>query len=131
MSADALLLRRATDVALVTAGDEGRREDVPVAATRDHDLVRRWAIVRGARPATGEETASGAATVNVNDGDTGLRFNFPAAARFRPIDWDEWFAHFERHELVFVFERKGPNDNLSYRYRLLPMRELTDGQNIV
>ena len=33
-----------------------------------------------------------------------MRFNFPGAALFRPIAWDEWFAHFDRHDLRFVFE---------------------------
>lgn len=83
--------------------------------TRDADLVRAWADHHGADPATGEATPSGPATVNVNDQGSGLRFNFPGAARFRPVDWDEWLAHFETAGLVFVFEaaQHGAESSLS------------------
>jgi hypothetical protein len=73
-------------------------------ATRDKDVIRQWAARHRAEPATGEATASGPATIHVNDGGAGIRFNFPAAARFRPITWDEWFDNFDRHALVFVYE---------------------------
>lgn len=73
-------------------------------ATRDHDVIREWAARHGAEPATGEATESGPATVQVKDGGAGIRFNFPAAHRFRSISWEEWFAHFDRHRLVFVFD---------------------------
>lgn len=73
-------------------------------ATREHDLIRKWAARHGAEPATGEATASGPATINVNDGGVGIRFNFPGFARFRPITWDEWFSHFDQYGLTFVYE---------------------------
>jgi hypothetical protein len=74
-------------------------------ATRDHDIIRAWAARHSAVPATGEATTSGpATTVNVNDGGVGIRFNFPGFGRFRPIQWEEWFDHFDRHSLVFVYE---------------------------
>ena len=73
-------------------------------ATRDHDEIRHWAERHSAEPATGETTASGPATVSVNDGGAGIRFNFPGVAKFRPISWDEWFENFERHVLTFVYE---------------------------
>lgn len=73
-------------------------------ATEDHDVIRRWAERHHAEPATGEATASGPATARVNDGGAGVRFNFPGFARYRPIDWDEWFDNFDRHELTFVYE---------------------------
>jgi hypothetical protein len=62
-----------------------------VLATDDHQLIREWAVRRSAEPATGEATPSGPATIDVRDEGAGLRFNFPAAAPFRPITWDEWF----------------------------------------
>jgi hypothetical protein len=40
----------------------------------------------------------------VNDGGVGIRFNFPGVGRFRPISWEEWFEHFDRNDLVFVYE---------------------------
>lgn len=73
-------------------------------ATRDKGVIRQWASRHRAEPATGEATASGPATIHVNDGGAGIRFNFPAAARFRPISWDEWFDNFDRYRLVFVYD---------------------------
>ena len=97
-----------------------------VLATDDHRLIREWATRHGAEPATGEATESGPATIDVQDGSTGLRFNFPAAARFRPITWDEWFRHFTRDDLMFVWERDVPGRTPSARYRLVPRRTLRD-----
>jgi hypothetical protein len=77
---------------------------VRVVATGDHATIRRWAELHQAEPATGEATPSGQATVVVNDAGAGIRFNFPAAALFRPITWGEWFDNFDRHHLIFVFE---------------------------
>jgi hypothetical protein len=73
-------------------------------ATQDHDVIRRWAARHQAQPATGEATPSGPATIQVNDGGAGIRFNFPGTGAFRPISWDEWFDHFDRHHLIFVYE---------------------------
>jgi DUF2934 family protein len=73
-------------------------------ATEDHEVIRRWAERHQAEPATGEATRSGPATASVNDGGAGVRFNFPGFARYRPIDWDEWFDNFDRNGLTFVYE---------------------------
>lgn len=75
-------------------------------ATKDHGVIRRWAERHHAEPATGEATASGPAAAHVTDGGAGIRFNFPGLARFRPIEWSEWFDNFDRHELTFVFEEE-------------------------
>ena len=80
--------------------------DARALITTNHEVIRRWASRHSAEPATGEATVSGPGTVTVNDGGTGIRFNFPAAARFRPITWDEWFEHFERHHLAFAFDEE-------------------------
>jgi hypothetical protein len=79
-----------------------------LVGTCDADLVRAWSEHHGAEPATGEATSSGPATVVVNDQGSGLRFNFPGAARFRGVAWEEWIAHFRGAELVFVFEIEPP-----------------------
>jgi hypothetical protein len=91
----------------VIKADDHRRERpsaVRTRATRDREEILRWAAEHDAEPATGEGTASGPATVTVNDDGAGIRFNFPGFARFRPITWEEWFDNFFRHDLVFVFE---------------------------
>ena len=82
------------------------RCEIRALMTRDHDVIRQWAERHKAEPATGEATSSGPATVDVNDGGAGVRFNFPSAARFRPISWDEWFANFDTNELTFVYEEE-------------------------
>lgn len=96
-----------------------------LVATRDHEHVRAWADAHDATPATGLQTDSGSAAVDVHDGGAAIRFNFPAAAQFRPIAWDEWFAIFDRDGLVFVYEPQ-PTDGGAFGsrgafyYRLLP-----------
>lgn len=86
--------------------DAEDRRGMRTLSTRDHDLIRQWAERHKAEPATGEQTSSGPATVNVNDGGAGIRFNFPGVARFRPISWDEWFDNFDAHGLLFVYEQE-------------------------
>ena len=95
-----------------------------IVATDDPELIRQWAEHHRAEPATGEATASGPATINVQDGGAGVRFNFPAAARFRPISWEEWLANFHQHDLLFVYERDRDGASPSARYRLVPRRRL-------
>lgn len=99
-----------------------------VLATDDHKLIREWAVRRSAEPATGEATPSGPATVDVRDEGTGLRFNFPAAGRFRPITWDEWFQNFTHYDLMFVYESDVPGQTPSARYRLVPRKTLRERQ---
>ena len=82
------------------------RPGVRTQATRAHEAIRRWATEHQAEPATGEATESGPARVVVNDGGARIRFNFPGFGPFRPIAWDEWFAHFDRDHLLFVFEEQ-------------------------
>ncbi len=103
---------------------EPRQEAGAIVATEDHGLIRQWAERHSAVPATGEETESGPATLAVQDGGAGIRFNFPAAARFRPISWEEWLANFTTYNLVFVYERDTPGDMPSSRYRLVPRNTL-------
>ena len=96
-----------------------------ILATRDHAIIREWARIFEAEPATGEQTASGPALpMKVADGGTGLRFNFPGMARFRPISWSEWFDHFNEHDLTFVFENPEGRQPPSARYRLMRTEDL-------
>jgi hypothetical protein len=99
-----------------------------VVATDDHELIREWAARHDAEPATGEATESGPATLDVQDGGAGIRFNFPAAAHFRPITWDEWFRNFTQHDLMFVYERDVPGQPPGLRYRLVPRQKVRQQQ---
>jgi hypothetical protein len=87
-------------------------------ATCDRDVIRHWARQHQAEPATGEATPSGPATVEINDGGSGLRFNFPGASQFRTISWAEWLEHFERHRLLFVYE-ESDSEQIARRAREL------------
>ena len=73
-------------------------------------------------PATGEATSSGPATVDVKDGGAGVRFNFPGTGAYRPIEWDEWFENFDRHQCAFVFDNDASTP-LSSRYRIVKAAE--------
>lgn len=99
-------------------GDTPQDVSADVLATRDHDVIQRWAAVRHAEPATGEATSSGPATVAINDGGSGIRFNFPGTGRLRPISWSEWFENFDRYGLVFVYNNDAL-DARSTRYRIV------------
>ena len=78
------LLPKDEPVRQVDASDAGNQPPGAVLAADNRELIREWAAKRDAQPATGEATPSGPATVDVRDGDAGIRFNFPAAAVFRP-----------------------------------------------
>ena len=96
-------------------------------------MIREWADYHRAEPATGEASDSGPATIDVNDKGTGLRFNFPAAGRFRQVDWDEWLTHFDSQQLVFVFEVQSEDPTTqssrfgSAFFRLVPHDEWDGG----
>ena len=106
------------------AGEPGMPEHV--VSTRDHEVIRRWAQARQAEPATGEETQSGPATVRVNDGGAGIRFNFPGMGPFRPISWEEWLQNFDKHLCAFVYETDAQGGKTSNRYRIVKASEWKD-----
>jgi hypothetical protein len=113
------LLPQQGRVNTVRASDASQAAGTETLATRDPEVIKSWARLRQAIPATGEASASGPGTVDVKDGGAGVRFNFPGMSRFREIDWQEWLAHIERHDLVFVYEERTPDGSLSTRYRLV------------
>ncbi|MET8654580.1 hypothetical protein [Nocardia aurea] len=86
---------------------------VPTLVTRDHEVIRRWAEQRGARPATmpGSEY----------NGHLGvLRFDFPGygGAVLRPVDWEEWFATFDERRLEFRYQDQRADGSRSNFNRL-------------
>ena len=103
----------------------GVRANMPLAPathvvfTRDHEVIREWADKRQAVP------ASGPATVDVNDGGAGVRFNFPGTGSYRPISWEEWFGNFDLHECAFVFDNDLSTPPSS-RYRIVKAAEWKD-----
>ena len=120
------LLPEEEPVRRVDTSNAGTQPPGKVLTTDDGELIREWAAKRAAEPATGEATESGPATVDVRDGGAGIRFNFPGAAQFRPISWEEWFDNFTRHDLMFVYEGDAPGQTPSGRYRLVPREKLIE-----
>jgi hypothetical protein len=90
-------------------------------------VIREWAQLHDAVPATGLETLSGPATsMKVRDLGTPLRFNFPGMGRFREISWPEWLDYFNHHDLTFVFDNPTVNEPPSARYRIVPTSEVAN-----
>ena len=125
MTAHSLLPNR-HPVHRVDLRTEPQQQPGSVVATEDQALIRQWAGRHSAEPATGEATASGPATVEVHDGGAGIRFNFPAAGRFRTITWDEWFQNFTKYNLMFVYETDVPGQTPDGRYQLVPKDQLPE-----
>lgn len=92
----------------------GEHEERPgqTLLTRDHEIIRRWAEERGAKPSTVPGTE--------HDGHPGvLRFDFPgySAGRLVEIPWEEWFGAFDDRDLIFMFQEHLKNGNTSNFFR--------------
>nr|QLJ98129.1 hypothetical protein HZU44_25960 [Micromonospora carbonacea] len=70
--------------------------------TTNHDVIRRWARERNARPATIAGTE--------REGRAGvLTFNLPGyreSSRVREITWDEWFRTFDGRGLNLIYQEQ-------------------------
>ncbi|MEV4631063.1 hypothetical protein AB0J90_32825 [Micromonospora sp. NPDC049523] len=70
--------------------------------TTSHEVIRRWAQARKAKPATIEGTE--------RDGRAGvLTFNFPGwreGGRLKQITWDQWFKTFDLRRLNFIYQER-------------------------
>jgi hypothetical protein len=87
-------------------------------ATRNHDVIQRWADARSAQPAT------------IPGGDPEsprvLRFDFPGfgGQTLEPVGWDEWFKTFDARDLVLLYQEHLKNGNESNFFRFdNPKRE--------
>lgn len=81
--------------------------------TRDHDVIRRWAEQRGARPAT--------MPGSIHNGRMGvLRLDFPGygGAVLQPVAWDDWLATFDARGLAFRFQERRRDGRRSNVFRL-------------
>lgn len=68
--------------------------------TTDHREIQRWVESHGGRPTA----------IRASDGDVGvLRFDYELKeSTMQPISWDEFFDHFEKRKLAFVYEESTP-----------------------
>ena len=80
-------------------------------ATTNHEVIRRWADERGAKPAMAPR----------RDGRPGaLRLDFPdyTGERLKHISWDDWFRIFNDRGLVFIFQERLRNGRPSNFFKL-------------
>jgi hypothetical protein len=89
--------------------------------TRSPDVIKAWAEVRKAVPATVPGTEHGN-HLGV------LRFNFPGygGRPLQEVDWDQWMKTFTDRELVFVYQENKKDGTTSNFFRFdSPLREDT------
>lgn len=103
----------ATKEHVITRPEEHEDHPGETLVTRDHDVIRRWAEARGAKPATvpGSE----------HDGHLGvLTFDFPGygGENLEHVSWDEWFKAFDARDLEFVFQEHKSDGSESNFFRL-------------
>lgn len=69
--------------------------------TTDHQQIKDWTVQRGGIPAKMKSGSSGAAL---------LRIHFPKPDEHKneleEMDWDDFFAEFEKDELEFLYQNK-------------------------
>jgi hypothetical protein len=83
-------LSRSTQLAKwITSPDDRPERKGQTLATRDHDVIMRWAEERGAQPVTVQRKAGSIRT---------LRFDFPGygGQSLQPISWNELAPSFRR-----------------------------------
>ncbi|MFD1145571.1 hypothetical protein [Saccharothrix hoggarensis] len=79
--------------------------------TTDHEVIRRWAEQRGARPA---------ALPGHGDHMEVLRLDLPGygSHNLRHVGWDEWFAMFDARRMRFVYRQQRSDGSPSNFFRL-------------
>lgn len=99
--------------------DEHEEHAGQTLATRNHDVIMRWAAERRAVPATVPGTE--------HEGRAGvLRMDFPGGSegRLKQIEWDRWFETFDARDLVMLFqERLSSGDQSNFLRFVSPHRE--------
>ena len=69
--------------------------------TTDHDEIRHWVEARGGFPAHVRDTGGAEHDLGV------LRIDFPGFSGediLERVEWDTWFAAFDKHGLAFVHQ---------------------------
>ncbi len=97
----------------IRSPDEHEEHPGKTLVTTNHEVIRRWAEERGARPATVPGTEHG--------GRPGvLRFDFPGyeGENLKEISWDEWFKTFDERKLNFIYQEHTADGRQSNFFRL-------------
>lgn len=89
----------------------------------DHAAIRAWVEERGGRPAVNEGLSQhdDASKLRLMFGDAG-ETGEGTAERFVPIDWDDWFARFDRENLALWVQDRNADGEVS-RYYQITVRE--------
>lgn len=97
----------------IESADDHEDREGQSLATRDHDVIRRWADARKAAPATAGDAKRGRG-VGV------LRMDFPGygGKRLKKVSWQAWFETFDRNDLVFLFQEHKADGSPSNFFRL-------------
>jgi|SRR5579884_2752341 len=97
----------------INSPDEHEERQGQTLATRNHDVIRKWAEERGGVPSTVPGTEHG-------DHKGVLRFNFPGYGgdNLEEISWEEWFRPFDERNLVFLFQEHKADGSESNFFRL-------------
>jgi hypothetical protein len=75
--------------------------------------------------ATGEATSSGPATIDVKDGGTGVRFNFPGIQLFSADRLGRVVRKLRPTRSTFVYQEDAPTGTASARYRMVKAKDWT------
>ena len=96
----------------ISSPDDHADHDGQSLVTRNHEVIKKWAEARDAKPSTVPGTEHG-------DHVGVLRFNFPGYGgdRLEEISWDDWFKTFDDRDLVFLYQEKLKNGNQSNFFR--------------
>lgn len=105
----------------VNSPDEHEDHPGQTLATRNHDVIRRWAEERQATPSTvpGSE----------HDGHVGvLTFDFPGygGQNLQHISWDDWFQAFDARNLVILFQEHLQDGRPSNFFHLVNSEQQND-----
>jgi hypothetical protein len=102
----------------VTSPDQHEEHKGQTLRTRDHEVIRRWAEERDARPATVKGSEHG-------DLLGVLTFDFgEPEENLREVSWDEWFRTFDERNLEFLYQEHLANGRQSNFFRIVsPERE--------
>jgi hypothetical protein len=84
--------------------------------TTDHDEIRAWAQRHGATPASVSDTAEGddpgVLTMDVEGYGAGEE-------SLQHLDWDDWFAKFDRSGLAFLYQDEKVDGQESTFFKLI------------
>lgn len=80
--------------------------------TRNHDVIKKWAEERDARPATVPGTGPGK-----NLGVLRFKFGDSGSDRLEEVSWEEFFKTFDDRDLAFVYQEQLKNGNQSNFFR--------------